>query len=319
MKLLRREFATRSRSARVMSFILIPMSLPDPIIENLKTIEAAVDAPLPALTTDQAFMLVAVKLTDYAQYFLNLAVSLAGSQFQAEMGFTKRRAIIMGHVVRIKKLYDAFRYHASRHERDICSIFVRPLFEAVVKAQYLMNAKSAGSFRNFVLISYRPEKEMLADLKKKAALRPLIEIEKRMMRRIKKHLKEDRVSVKALTANRNWNLDGKDMRQLLDALGHQSGGYAYLYGTSSHWLHGDWYDLRIHHLKKTSGRYTPKWQYTESDPRVLCPMTIICLAFVDNFLSWNHSDPDRFVRSVLKKTVNAISRLDEAHELSLHR
>ncbi len=85
------------------------------LLENLKTIEAAVDAPFRALTTDQAFMLEAVKLTDFAQYFLNLAVSLAGTPLQAETGFTKRRAIVMGHVVRIEKLYDAFRYHASRH------------------------------------------------------------------------------------------------------------------------------------------------------------------------------------------------------------
>lgn len=288
-----------------------------PIVDNLKKIEAATSTPLTEFKTNADFMKAAIELTNYAQYFLNLAISLAGSQLQADRGYTKRRAIIMGHVVRVQKLYDAFRYHASKNQREICSIFVRPLFEAITKATYLMKAKNA-SFKSFILVSYKPEKEMLDDLKKKAATRPLVEIEKRMLRSVRRHLKEDRISVKALTANRSWNLDGKDMRRMLEALGNQPWAYAYMYGTSSHWLHGDWCDLRVHHLKKKNGRYTPKWEFTIPDPRVVCPMTVLCLAFVNEFITWNHSDSDRFIRPILRKTIEAVARLDVAHELTLH-
>ena len=294
------------------------MDLRQTVVDNLKQIEAAIAAPLPEFRTNSDFMRAAMELTNYAQYFLNLAISLTGSKLQAERGYTSDRASYPGSCRSSPKLYEAFRYHVSKNQREICSIFTRPLFEAIVKARYLMKARNS-SFKNFVLIAYRPEKEMLADLKKKEAARPLIQIEKRMLSTIRRRLKEDRISVKVLTTLRSWELDGKNMRLLLEAMGHEPSGYPYLYGTCSHWLHGDWYDLRVHHLKKAKGRYTPKWAYTTPDPRVVCPMTALCLAFVNDFITWNRSKPpDRLIRPILHKTLEAVSRLDNAHEISLH-
>jgi hypothetical protein len=47
--------------------------------------------------------------------------------------------------------------------------------------EYLMLRGRRATFRSFILASYKPEKEMLADLKQKATTRKLLPIESRML------------------------------------------------------------------------------------------------------------------------------------------
>ena len=246
-----------------------------------------------------------------------MAISIVPTEIQSEKGLTKRRAIVLGHLVRIYKLYDAFRYHTAKREGDICGIFIRLLVETAAKMEYLMKAR-ATSFRNFVLVSYRPEKEMIADLEQKAASRPLIPIEHRMIGSVRRHLKEDRIPLKELVNNRRWDLDGKNFRQILTDLG-KDAGYAYGFGMECHWVHGDWFDLKRHHLRRVSGRYQPKMEQTDPDPQTACPPTILCLSYLIDFVRWNQSAPDKAVRPIIERILNAVKTLDEAHEQWLQR
>lgn len=252
------------------------MQVPEDILAELHAIDQWATIPLSQLTNNDDFMAVAMELMNHAQYLLFVGISLAPTQMQAENGVTRRRAIVLGHLVRIHKLYNALRYHTANKERNICAIFDRLLIETVFRAEYLMKART-NSFRSFVLTSYRPEKQMLDDLRQKSSLRPFEPIERRMMASIKHCLRQDRVSVEELKANKNWDLDGKSFRQILSDLGCER-GYAYGFGIGSHWIHGDWFDLRRHHLKRTDGRYRPRWDDDVPDPRGVCPSTILCLS-----------------------------------------
>jgi hypothetical protein len=304
------------RSSPAMGMIRI-MEIPEALFDDLRQIDlwATNALPLPPLATNDDYMTLAIEIMNNAQFLLRVDISLTPTELQSEKGVTKRSAIVLGHLVRIHKLYNALRYHTTEKQRDMCMILTRLLVETASKAEYLMKARRR-SFRSFVLASYRPEKQMLDDLLKKSAARPLLPIERRMIASIKHNLREDRISVKELMANGRWDVDGKNFKQILSDLGHEA-GYAYGFGNGSHWVHGDWFDLKSHHLEKVDGRYCPRWQSGVPDPRGVCPATILCLTCLIEFIKWNRSDPNRLVVSIIQKLLDVTHRLDAAHELSL--
>lgn len=158
------------------------MDAPGTVVDRLNEVNdwATGSLPLPPLEANDDYMTLAMEVMNNSYYLLRIAASLTSSDLHAEKGVTKRRAIVLGHVVRIAKLYDALRYHTAKKESDICAIFSRLLVETASKVEYLMKAKKE-SFRSFVLTSYKPEKEMLDDLRRKNTSRALLPIERRMM------------------------------------------------------------------------------------------------------------------------------------------
>ena len=101
------------------------MAVPKEILRQLQEIDAWATAPLPALNDNDDFMTLGMELTNHVQFLILVCVSLATNSLQAEQGVTRRKAVVMSHLVRMHKLYDALRYHISRRERDISMIFVR--------------------------------------------------------------------------------------------------------------------------------------------------------------------------------------------------
>ena len=70
--------------------------------------------PLPPLETNDDYMTLAMEVMNNSYYLLRIAASLTSSYLHAEKGVTKRGAIVLGHLVRIAKLYDALRYHTAK-------------------------------------------------------------------------------------------------------------------------------------------------------------------------------------------------------------
>ena len=74
---------------------------------------------------------------------------------------------------------------------------------------------------------------MLQDLENSADQRQLIPIEKRMRKSIISWLKDDEINEKELFDNTNWNVDGKNFREIMNVLGLDS-MYPYVFGIASH-------------------------------------------------------------------------------------
>jgi hypothetical protein len=262
------------------------------------------------------FMQFMVEAMNRSSYLLRVGAALAPDEASSGKGFTKRRAIIAGHMVRVVKLYEGLLIHTAKRQLELASIFNRLIFETAIRAEYLMQSKNK-SFRQYVLSSYKPEKEMLTDLGEKASMRPLTQIEKRMRRKMKEKLKKDGVSLKALMANRQWNLDGKDFRRIMEDAGYGSPIYAYGFGCSSHQIHGDWFDISATHLKKKGRYYTPDLTWGDPDPRLAAPLTIVCLKVLLKYLKWSKTDPDKVVSPTVLKMLDLVRALDDAHEATL--
>lgn len=78
------------------------MDAPDELYENLAAIDqwASRMSPLPSLITNDEFMRLAVEAMNYCKYLIGAVVSIVPTEIQSEKGTTKRRAIVLGHLVR---------------------------------------------------------------------------------------------------------------------------------------------------------------------------------------------------------------------------
>ena len=290
------------------------------IMENLSKIEAWVDfnSPPPVFNTNTAYMKFTVDIMNRCLNLLRIGIAASPDAETARRGYTKHRAIIVGHLVRLTKLYEGVLIHICSHHQEFAHIFFRLIFETAIMMEYLITSKTKKkSCRSFILTSNRPEKDMLQDLKDKVKQQPPIPIEKRMRKSISARLKRDRITQKELFKNTNWNVDGKNFRDIMKTFNLGS-MYSYGFGSASHHVHGDWRDIEYYHLKQDGRYYTPELYFTEPDPRAACPITHICLDSLLKFLKWNKSDPDGVISSLAEKLIALNRVLDEAHESSLN-
>ena len=289
------------------------------ILDNLAKINDWIDkAPDPAtFQTNDDFMGFIVELMNSCLYVLKVSAALAPSSSIAHNGFSKFTAIVVGHLVRLTKLYEGFLIHVSKGQSELALIFFRLIYETSVRMNYLIKSKSKRkTLHSFILTSYRPEKEILEDLYEKAAKRPLINIEKRMIRKIEARMRKDRISTQELMNNKIWNLDGKNARELLKAVGNEK-QYAYAFANGSHFVHGDWFEIDIYHADNKGRFYTPKLNFTTPDPRVACPINTLCLDTLIEYLRWRKSDPDKVVLPIVQRLLELNRLVDSAHESTL--
>lgn len=289
------------------------------IISNIAKIDDWVDkAPDPVtFQNNDDFMNFVVELMNYCLYLLKVSVALAPTPSIAHNGFSKNTAIIVGHMVRITKLYEGFLIHISKGQAELALIFFRLIFETSIRMSYMIGSKSKRkTFHSFILTSYKPEKEILEDLYEKKENRPLINIEKRMIRKIESRMQEDGISTQELMNNKTWNVDGKNARELLKALGNEK-QYAYAFSNGSHFVHGDWCEINLHHVDKKGRFYIPQLNYTTPDPRIACSVNTQCLKTLIEYLVWRKSDPDKVVFPVVQKLLELNGKIDSAHENTL--
>ena len=291
----------------------------DKVLQNLKNIKAwvAFNSPPPDFDTNTEFMKFAVEIMNRCLYLLKAGAASAPDAETAHKGYTKNEAIIVGHMVRITKLYEGVLMHICSHHQELAHIFFRLILETAIRMEYLITSESPKqSFQSFILTSYRPEKEMLQDLENNAKQGPLIPIQKRMRRSIISWLREDGINQKELLKNKNWKLDGKNFREIMNVFDLDS-MYSYGFGIASHHVHGDWLDIAYYHLEQDGQYYTPDLFFTEPDPRSACPITHACLDSLLKYLKWNKSDPDNIISPVVEKLRELNLALDAAHESTL--
>ena len=292
----------------------------DEIVQQLVEIEAWIDdnPPPPSnFGNNSEFMRFAIEIMHRCLFLLKLGTASVPDAEIATRGYTKHRAIIVGHLVRITKLYEGASIHVKNSHFELAAIFFRLIFETAIKAEYLIKSKSKRkSCRSFIVASYRPEKEILQDLKAAARMRPINKVGKRIKRKILSWLKEDRISQTELMNNTTWYVDGKNFRALLKESGREN-LYSYGFGCSGHHIHGDWYEIGLYHLNREGRHYTPNLTFEDPDPRLTCSLTHICLETLLMYLKWNKSDPDYLISSVIAKLQELNTALDVIHESTL--
>lgn len=264
--------------------------------------------------SNREFLQFIVQLMNYTLYVLRVGIAVVPNYHIPENGYLKQKAIVVGLMTRLTKLYEGFLTHVSKNQAELAGIFVRLIYETEVKVDYFLRSKQKRKTRrNYILISYRAEKEILKILDDVSKNRELIPIEKRMKERITQLLKQDRISMADLEQNKNWELDGKNFRELLRFLNRDS-EYAFGFGSASTFVHGNWHEINTYHLIKEGRYYFPKLSYKSVDPRVACPITILCLDRLEKFMRWNKTDYDDYLGKILVGLHGFAAEIDKAHE-----
>lgn len=290
----------------------------DEAIENLDGIIQAIEnAPNPDSLDSDSMMKHYMDVMAWALYVLRLSVALDPSKGQ-NAGFDRDEAVLVGLMVRIVKLYEAFYQNVAKRQLEVCGILLRTLTETEFKLRYLiLKARERSGIGNFLLASYKSEKQMLAYFSQLQEERELEPIETRMLHSIEKELSEEGISKEELLANKNWNLDGKNMRDILKSLDVEH-LYPFAYGGPSRWVHGGWGELnRYHLLKEKNGRYSPRLNFGDPDPRFAGPTTITSLEIAKEFLDWSHAGEEEVVTFVIDQLLQHVLALEHSHEATL--
>ena len=287
----------------------------DALTRNLSDIARWIAAtPNPSTFANETdFMRFLVEAMGRALYLLRSGVALAPNENVQAKGYMKRQAVVVGHMVRLTKLFDGFYLHIAKRQLELAGVMLRLISETEIRLNYLIAKATPHSYKSFVLASYRADRESLADLEAKARLRKLIPIEKRMRGSILRHLRRDGISRKKLMQNRVWDLDGKNVRELLRDLGREN-YYSYSFGSTSRWVHGSWQELYHYHLHKVGNRFQPRLDFGDPDTRTAAPTTIICLDTLFAYLAWSKGDPSGAVRQLVAELRDLLIRLDQEHE-----
>jgi|GEM_PF-2122523 len=270
---------------------------------------AALPSP-DSLSTNDEFNAAAVQAMITLCNVGKLAISVSPS---SQDGFRKRTAPIVGLAVRALKFYEAFIRETSERRGDIAWVYIRPVMEAYVNCVYLMQ-HGASSSRSFIQSSLKPEKEMLTRITQNSNGRALMPIERRMRRSIQNHLRIAGMSKKNLASRTQWRVDGKNIRDLMKAIGLDS-YYAFLYGTSSHFIHGSWIDLSMHHLTRVGLSYFPRFRDTEPDPRMPSMISSLVGELILRYLRRIRSSRTRMLRPIASKLVRFFRDYDAAIEV----
>lgn len=281
------------------------------LIDIAKWTESAPDPQ--SFKSESDFMKFLVEAMGRALYLLRVGVAAAPNGRVAEHGYIKRHAVIVGHMVRLAKLFDGFCQHIANRELELAGIMQRLIAETEVRLEYLITKAGPHSYKSFVLASYRADKESLVDLERKAISRKLIPIEKRIRGSILKHIRRDGISRKRLLQNKTWEVDGKNFRAQLNDLG-RGLEYSYFFGSSSQWIHGTWQELYHYHLEEKNSRFLPRLDFGDPDTRTAAPVTAACLDTLLLYLRWSKGDPGGALSAPVHKLLGLVQAIDAEHE-----
>jgi hypothetical protein len=280
----------------------------DDIVQWVACAPAAED-----LAAEGAMMNAACEAMGRALYLLRAALSVVATDGAAERGVSKHRAVYVGHMVRLCKLFDAFYMHTAKNQLEIAGVMSRLIFETAIRLSYLIEKGRRASVASYILASYRAKKDCLADLNAKAATRKLTAIEKRIRASILRSLRSDGIREADLMSNKVWDMDGKSTRHMLQALGREW-QYGYGFAMNSRWVHGDWMELKLYELEKRGRYYMPSPDWSAIDARMAGPITVLCLDAAARYLKWSRGDPEGAIRRVIAALMQWLSAVDSEHE-----
>lgn len=238
--------------------------------------------------------------------------------------FDLNDSVIVGHFVRIFKLYDQIVYFISENKADMACIFSRLLFESYARMKYLI-LNDKNSIDSYLKTSFKTTLDQYKYLKNKAHDRELFPIEKRMINKIENRINFIEIPLDELLKNKTRNLDNKTFQGILNYLEQNDKGnftwdhtYSFLFGSWSEFVHGSWYDLEINHLRKKGKRLEPKYEYCKSDPRYILPVNTLPIHACIDFLRWRKTDPGEKLINILEKLLKLQNFLDTMDEYRIN-
>ena len=114
------------------------------IIKNLTNMKAWIDFSLPPpseFKTKAESMRFVAEVMNRCLYLLKVGTASASNVETAKRGYTKPKAIIVGHMVQLTKLYEGALIHICGPQPELTRIFFRPILEVAINIKHLIKSK----------------------------------------------------------------------------------------------------------------------------------------------------------------------------------
>lgn len=287
----------------------------DKILKNLKNIEAWIDfnSPPPDFKTHYDFMNLVVEVMNRCLYLLKAGLGSVPDEETANTGYPQHKAIIVGYLVQLTKLYEGALIHICGSQPQLARIFFRAILEIAINIAHLIKFKKQFD-QSSPLVPYPSELKMLHELKNKAKTRTLTPIERRINQSILSRLEKDGIAQTELMREDTQNIEKKNTSQFCESLGYNTSLYLYVFRKETDYVHRDWHNIRSHYLTQKGNHYVPDFSLDAPNPRLACHLTQICLETLLVYLEWNKSDPDGLIASTVAKLRELNAALDDAYE-----
>ena len=286
------------------------------IIKNLANMKVWIDFSLPPpseFKTKAESMRFVTEVMNRCLYLLKVGAASAPDAKTAKTGYTKSKAIIVGYMAQLAKLYEGALIHICGPQPELTRIFFRPVLEIAINMKHFIHSREQVS-PSVSPASCPSELEMFRVLKNKAKERTLTPIEHRINELILSRLEKDGISQAELVYNDENNIHEKNPPQFCENSSYNDSLYMYLFQKETDWVHRGWHDLRSHHLTQIGEYYVPNLRFDEPQPRLGCQLTQVCLEILTIYLEWNESDPDNELTSIIQQLLKLNATLDAAHE-----
>lgn len=238
------------------------------------------DLKLPELdakrATEDDFMRDLVAACNTVRKYLLIAAGLVPTIRRTKV----ERGVLIGHMVRIYKLYDTYLHLIVERRGEMAFIIVRAFTESLINLRFLIRFGNEELIRTFQIASLAYEKKLWDEIQSRKH-DPILPIEERMLSSIEKTFARATVDLDSVSfEDRNWGESAYRKAQQTDLINL----YEFGFRTASHFVHGTWHELEFHHLRESGDDYEPAPDYTPPKPQMIEAISVSCLEVAGDYL-----------------------------------
>jgi len=281
------------------------------IIQDRKLSLALPLIKLPKLKTDRSsdddFMRDLIEASNIVRKYLILVAALV----PAKSIKRDECAILMGHMVRLYKLYDSMGFLIIERRGEVAMTLIRSLIETVINLRFMLSYGNNNLYKKYKKASLAYEKRLWEEIEKRRKTPPL-PIEQRMQDSIQETFERAGLKIEDVVwEDRFW---GGDIFSKADKVG-LTELYEFGFRIFSHNIHGTWHDLEFHHLREKDGTFEPDFDYTMPVPQIVESTTIVCVDVAKEYVIRIVGDSGKELCHNLNELSDWFRKMAQLHEI----
>jgi hypothetical protein len=226
--------------------------------------------------TNEEFVSDLVDVSNSVRKYLILAAGVRPSAGMDPMA----QGVLMGHAVRLFKLYDLLCHMVSQRQGDFTLAIGRMIADTVINLRYLLEDPISENVDGYVRATLGMEKKLILEVEMRMQDPPL-PIEQRLLRDARAFF--DRAGVNPDDVKPGeWRWIDSSTKAYDLGLGRL---YEFGFRGSSHSIHGTWHDLYYNHLVETDEGFQPRLRYSVPRPQILDAMSVLTLDALMRYVS----------------------------------
>jgi hypothetical protein len=191
------------------------------------------------------------------------------------------RGVLIGHAVRLFKLYELMAWMISRRFGDFTLAIARMMAESIINFQYFLKHPTRRVVDTYVRQTLAFEKKLMAEVEARMHDPPW-PIEERLI--------AGSLASFARAGIESGEIEAKEWRGLRSSQKATDLGlenlYEFVFRPGSHYVHGTWHDLYFNHLRLLDGEYVPRIEFARPRPQALEVASIATLEIIEDYLQF---------------------------------